>query len=228
MWREKNKKKKTPVLLMKNKGQIEIIAVAAIILILVVGGGFYYNNKKNITGQTINELKDLLEEQGELTAEQERELEELAEVTCKDVQVPYDAQEEYTEQEPYTDDECENINLEYKLERGSCLGYKDNLIFDDEPARHDCTVSNLDSVGGNFIIKIGFSMGEQQLINSQGKYIYPQSENTFYAEEMAEIDTCSCSMETIPTKTICETVTKYNTVKKYRTVTKYRTETVCE
>lgn len=216
---------------MKKAQQKLILGIVIGIIVLGAIGALYYNyneGQKTITGQAIADLERQLEEQGELTSEQERQLEELAEVTCRDVQIPYDAQESYTEQEPYSDEECNNINLVYKLKRGSCISYKDNLIFDDEPARYDCTVSNLDSSGGNFIIKIGFTMGSQKLINSKNKYIYPQSEYTFYAEEMAEIDTCSCYMESVPTKQECETITKYKTVIKYRTVTKYKTETVCE
>ena len=38
---------------------------------------------------------------------------------CKDVQVPYEAQESYTDSEPYTDKECHNEKLKYTANWGS-------------------------------------------------------------------------------------------------------------
>ena len=216
---------------MKKAQQKSILAIIIGIIVLGTIGLLYYNyneGQKAITGQAIADLERQLEEQGELTSEQERQLEELAEVTCRDVQVPYDAQESYTEQEPYSDEECNNLNLIYKKEEGSCRQYQDNLIFEDEPAKYDCTISNLDNKAGTFSMEIGFFIDGQQIGETQNKYIYPQSSETFYIEKMAEIDSCYCSLKKLPTKQECETVTKYKTVINYRTVTKYRTETVCD
>ncbi|MBA7676589.1 hypothetical protein ES703_84833 [subsurface metagenome] len=204
-----------------------ILGITLGVIVIGIFIGSYINNK-NITANTIRNLERQLEEQGQLTEEQERQLEELAKVECKDVQIPYDAQEAYTEQEPYSKEVCENINLLYKLDKGSCIQYKDNLIFEDEPAKYSCTITNLGDSAGTFSVKIGFTVGGQKLLNSQNKYIYPSSSHTFYAEEMAKIENCWCYEENIPTKQECETITEYKTVTKYRTITKYRTETVCE
>ncbi len=202
-------------------GGIFVLIVIVVIISISI-------NNKNITANTIADLEKKLDEQGELTAEQEAKLEELAKVTCKEVQVPYDAQEAYTEQEPYTEEVCDNLNLIYKKDTGSCMQYDDNFFSEDEPAKYDCTITNLDNQAGTFFMEIGFYMDGQKIVETQNKYIYPQSSGTFYTEKMAYIDSCYCSVTSIPTKQECEMVTKYKTVTKYRTVTKYKTETICE
>ena len=201
-----------------------------IIALIVIGGGYYLYNEeqKSITGQAIADLERQLEEQGKLTNEQERQLEKLAQVKCRDVQVPYEDQEAYTEQEPYSDEVCNNIDLVYKRETGSCRQYVDNLFASDEPAKYDCTISNFDDTAGTFSMEIGFNIDGQRIVETQSKYIYPQSSETFYAQKMAEIESCTCSVTNVPQKQECEIVTKYNIVTKYRTITKYKTETVCE
>ena len=74
-------------------------------------------------------------------------------------------------------------------------------------------------------------------------YIYPSSSKQFsytVGIDKENIDTCQYLAKVIPTRTDCETVTKYKdvtktrqvtdykTVTKTRTITKYRTETICE
>lgn len=247
------------------------IIISVVVLGGIGGGVYFYNQEKSITGQAINDLKSqleeqnkILEEQTELTAEQQAkaeaekeklasQIEELSKETCKDVQVPYDAQETYTEKEPYSKTEtyyesepyveevCNNIPLAYNTQSGSCIQYQDNFFANDEPAKYSYTINNLDSAsGGTFIVDIGFYIGGQLIKEEQSQYIYPSSSKTFYAEKMATIDSCYFNVKVIPTKQVCEDVTKYHdvqktrqvtdykTVTKTRTVTKYKTETVCE
>lgn len=201
-----------------------------IILAVIVCTTFLalYLNHKSITTNAISNLERQLEEQGELTTEQEKQLEELAKVTCKEIQVPYDAQESYTEQEPYSDEVCENVNLIYKKENGNCVQYSDKFFADDKPASYSCTITNLDTHGGVFSVEMGFVIDGQNLVETQNKYIYPQSYEIFYAQKMAYVDNCICYITSIPTKQECETITRYRPVTMYRTVTKYRTETICE
>ncbi len=217
---------------MNKKGIDAVIGIVIALVVLIVFGGIYYaynQNQKSITANAIAELERQLEEQGELTSEQERKLEDLAKVTCKEVQVPYDAQESYTEQEPYSSEECESVSLAYNQMSNYCNNYKDNFFADNEPAKYSVTINNLDSEkGGLFIADIGFTISGQTVTESQQKYIYPDSSETFYVERMANIDGCYFIMTSVPEKQTCKTVTKYQTVTKYRTVTKYKTETVCE
>jgi len=258
---------------MDKKGQTGIIigVVIGVIAITIISSVIIINSNRSITGQAISDLKDqlaeqnkILEEQGELTAEQqaqaeiekkrlEAQIEELSKETCKDIQVPYDAEEEYTEQEPYlrtetyyesepyAEEMCEAVNLAYNKVNNYCLDMKDNLIFADEPAKYSVTINNLDPEnGGWFVVDIGFIIAGQVVKEEQSQYIYPSSSKTFYVEQMATRDSCYFVVTELPTKQICETVTKYKDVlktrevtdyrevTKTRTVTKYRTETVCE
>ncbi|MCK9568035.1 hypothetical protein M0R72_03715 [Candidatus Pacearchaeota archaeon] len=148
--------------------------------------------------------------------------------TCKEVQVPYDYIEEYSETVPYTEEECESQELVYKKETGTCLQRKDNFFSEDEPAKYDCTITNLDDEAGVFSITIGFNVGNERLEETQNKYIYPQSSETFIVEKDATIDSCYCYENSIPSKQVCKDVTKYKEVIKTRTVTRYKTEEQCE
>ena len=158
---------------------------------------------------------------------------------CRDVQVPYEAQEGYmkteyyTETVPYTDRECENKFLIYKKVTGNCEDRKSGLFgLGDQPAKYSCTITNLDNEGGTFSMKIGFNVGSQKLENTQSKYVYPQSSETFNYQVDASIDSCYCA-EQVPTKQVCRDVIKYKDVQKerqvtaYKPVTKYRTEQRC-
>jgi len=259
----------------ENKSKIPLWAMGLVMGVLFLGliGGLYaYNdNQKSITGDAISNLEEqlknqnkILETQGEISEttikqaedakkELESQIEELSQVTCKDIEVPYDAQEsytvqepylrteEYSESEPYIVEECEDIELSYNHQEGSCIQYKDNFFSDDEPATYSRTINNLDSeAGGTFFVNIGFRIGGVVVKEEQNAYIYPQSSHTFYAEQMAEINNCYFTVDIVPTKQVCEDVTKYKNVlktrqvtdykavTKERTVTKYRTETVCD
>lgn len=142
----------------KNSSVFIIILVSVIVLSLICTGVYMNNKQRIITGNTINNLEEqilkqnnILEEQEKLTEEQkieaevvkkelESQIEELAKVTCKDIEVPYDAKEEYTEQEPYSkteeyyesepyvEEECEMVALTYSKtgdgwDYSSCIDY---------------------------------------------------------------------------------------------------------
>lgn len=151
-----------------------------------------------------------------------------AQQSCRDVQVPYDYLEEYQETVPYTDRVCEQQTLVYKKDTGSCQQRRDNFFSADEPAKYDCTITNLDSEAGTFSIRIGFNVNGQQLEETQSRYIYPQSSEKFVFERDAKVDACYCYETDIPTKQICRDVTQYREVTKTRTVTRYRIEQNCD
>ncbi|MFH1433070.1 MAG: hypothetical protein ABIG84_07695 [archaeon] len=159
---------------------------------------------------------------------------------CEDVKVSYEEQEEYlkteyyTETVPYTDTECENKPLVYKKEKGSCQQRQSGLLgFGDQPAEYSCTITNLDSEGGTFSMRIGFNVGSQQLDTTESRYIYPQSSETFSYRYDTKMNGCFC-IENVPTKQVCRDVIKYKEVQKerqvtaYRPVTKYKTEQKCK
>lgn len=158
--------------------------------------------------------------------------------SCSDVQVPYQEQEEYVKTEyyietvPYTDKECEAKYLTYKVEKGTCSNRKDNFFASDEPAKFDCTITNLDSEAGTFGMTIGFMVNGQKLEETQTNYIYPQSSEKFSISRDASVTSCYCA-EQVPTKQVCRDVIKSRDVQRerqvtaYRPVTKYKTEQQC-
>lgn len=159
---------------------------------------------------------------------------------CHQVETPYEDQESYlkteyyTESVPYTDQECESKDLVYKKDTGICSNWEDNWLSDNTPAKYSCVITNLDTEGGTFSLEIGFNVGSEQLKETQSKYIYPQSSETFDVERDSAIDSCFCRESSIPTKQVCRDVIKYRDVQKERQVydnkpvTKYKTETVCD
>ncbi len=187
----------------KNKALPYIIGgVCLIVLIIVIGA--------SLTGNVVRS--------GESNSGED--------VVCKEVQVPYDYLEEYQETVPYTDRECENQKLSYKVERGECLQRVDRFLYEDEPAKYSCVIYNLDEVGGTFGITIGFKVEGQVLEETQSKYIYAQSSNTFTVSRDATVESCYCQEE-VPTKQVCRDVTRYKEVTKTRTVVRYRNEEQC-
>lgn len=194
-----------------------LYAVIMVLVVFVIVLLFLFANRP--TGNTVN--------LGQENQEDNVQTQQQAQISCKDVQVPYDYLEEYQETVPYTDRECENQNLVYKVERGSCTTRKSHIFSADDPAEYSCTITNLDTEGGTFSMNIGFNIQGQQLKETQSKYIYPQSSETFSIQRDASVDSCFCS-EIIPTKQVCRDVTRYQEVTKTRTVTRYRTEQKCE
>lgn len=150
-------------------------------------------------------------------------------VTPNCQQVPYEEQEEYmkmeyyTESVPYTDQECENKNFVYKKSFGECKDRQSGLFgLGDQPAKFSCTLTNLDNEGGTFSVKIGFDIGDQEITETQSRYIYPQSSATFSYERDLSINSCICLEQEIPSKQICRDVIRYNEVQRERQVTAYR------
>ncbi|MFH1127340.1 MAG: hypothetical protein V1718_04495, partial [archaeon] len=124
--------------------------------------------------------------------------------------------------------------LVYKKEKGSCQQRQSGLLgFGDQPAEYSCTITNLDSEGGTFSMRIGFNVGSQQLDTTESRYIYPQSSETFSYRYDTKMNGCFC-IENVPTKQVCRDVIKYKEVQKerqvtaYRPVTKYKTEQKCK
>ena len=242
----------------KAQTKLFAIVLGAIVVLGISVGLYVYNeDQKTITGNAISNLEKQLEEQGELTSAQERQLEELAEVTCKKVQVPYEAQESYSEQEPYSDEECKTENLKYNVD-DFVINYQSCLDYDEECLNYvlgfctesnsfcvekkiscSLTINNLDDKSGYWNFDFEFydknNAGTSVEVTARGSTIYPQTNQVFQAsytatgrENSGKDYSCKYSMGSLPTKTTCETITKYKAVTKYRTVTKYKTETVCE
>lgn len=234
-----------------------ILGSLFVVIILAIIIGLSIENKK-ITANTISELENQLEEKGRLTLTQEAQLEELAEVTCKDVQIPYDAQEEYTEQEPYSEEICEYVNLQYsKINEGwdysTCANY-DSICYEEnwlgictneetfcseKLLSYSADINNQDDEGGNWELEIKFYIDDELYRTKEiSNYLYPETTETFTGRYLVQSNNpegdanqnfgAVAIVKTIPEKQKCEMVTQYKTVTKYRTITKYRTETVCE
>ena len=239
---------------MGNKGQVQIIA--GILILLVIGVGTFYfidrsNAQKTITANAIANLENQLDEQGQLTIDQKRELEELKQVTCRDVQVPYDDLEYYTEQEPYIDTVCENEYLVKSIENFDYLG--DTCLQEEEEcidyflgvctnkktycvkktASCSLDLRNLDSQeGGTWKIKFDIKDSSKTIIKSSevSEYLYPQTTETIYGE-ITITSEGENGQANIPLNWCGYTVlenpekTVCEDVTKYKTVTKSRTIT---
>lgn len=193
------------------------------VVILVWGVVWSFSSDSNNSSFTDTNSVDEVNQVGQIQANfQQKE-------TCRNVQVPYSEQEVYYETVPYTDRVCEDKELVYKQERGTCVGKSDGYLgVGARPMSYSCTITNLDTEAKIFTMKIGLNIGEQQLFDTLSYYIYPQSSKEFaYAEDIGG-ESCFCVLEEIPTKSVCRDVIKNKEVRKTRTVTKYRTEKQCD
>lgn len=164
--------------------------------------------------------------------------------TCRDVQVPYEAQEEYTVQEPYTDEECSEKDFSYSVD----TTWDTTSYPWDDKIRYNINfkITNNEDEAGYFKYQrhfrtIHYDYGCETSVNN-----VPYKENSdewsmirIYAKS-TQIIQCNLLLDEgveytsylpqviPPVKRLCETITKYRTVTKTRTVTKYRTERVCE
>ena len=148
---------------------------------------------------------------------------------CREVQVPYEAQEEYSEQEPYIDTSCEYKDYVYAIENQKVSKEGGMLKLEYDFVNRDNE-------------KFFFKGGATWIINNEVVYfkdydpetccnyeVYPGSRVTVtkYFENPSAQQTGRYNV-VVPQKQVCEEVTRYRTTTKYRTVTKYRTETQCE
>jgi hypothetical protein len=153
---------------------------------------------------------------------------------------PYEVQEPYTEKEctpvPYLDRECSQEGLAYSAEQNCYIsGWLQNIT------NVECKITNLEPVGGSFIVYYGFmditewsppkgswyknkEVGENETV-----YLYPHSSKNFaysqsfkYSEDM-QYSRCYCYAQSLSTKEVCKDVE--NTRLECREVTKYRTVT---
>ena len=81
---------------------------------------------------------------------------------CEKIYISYEEQEKYNEQEPYQEKECEETEIIYTKIPESCT------------QDYSCEVNNLDTKGGNFIIRIGFETEEGKVETIQTEYIGEQ------------------------------------------------------
>jgi len=144
--------------------------------------------------------------------------------TCRTVE--YTDTEYYTEQEcqyvPYTDQECEAKALSYSRTNITCK--TGGLIGDWLTS--SCTINNLDSEAGTFVVGVGITLNGNQVGEQQTAYIYPQTAHNFKYDVQASGSSCYCSEVNVPTKQVCRDVIKSrqecSTVTKSRPVTKTR------
>ncbi len=122
-------------------------------------------------------------------------------------QVPYVVKEDYTEKVPQTQQQCDNIALTAKVQKGECINRATGFLgfIGNHPASYSCSITNYDTEAGSFSMTIGFNVKGQQLSETQSKYIYPQTTEQFSISRESDIDNCFCN-EQIPTKQVCHDV----------------------
>lgn len=173
-----------------------------------------------------------------------------------EAQESYEEQEPYTTEECETINlEYSKTNEEWDY--SDCVDYDTichtghnnfwgNWVCDDEETfcverklSYSIDINNQDSKNGIWGVEIKFYLdGELYEKKEMTQLIYPKTSKTFTGMHVVYSDSPSGDanqgvgatsfVTSIPTKTICETVTKYRAVTKYRTITKYKTETICE
>lgn len=215
---------------------ISLISLLLITIVLISGcdlSGFATKSINNATNTTkCNTINESYTEQEPYTDQE-----------CKDVQVPYNAQETYYEKEPYTTQECNNRYLQ-----ASQVSFYVNYGKDTTCTKHDfwgrciemnvycvLTVRNIDTKAGTWtydmIVKNTDLMNEQDL-GTQSAYLSPTVDRTItWAYNTNRVDdhfTCYYTITSTPQVTECKDVIKYRDVAKTRTVTKYNTERQCE
>ncbi len=138
---------------------------------------------------------------------------------------PDAAQAPYTEKEcisvPYTENECSQEEIAYSITDKRCYrtGWLQNW------SNVECTVHNLDSVGGYFTVYTGFGTDFNQWVTSGSwasftqtsqsstAYIYPGSSKTFQYHMQTEAPNtpviCYCNVASLPTKKVCRDVQKF-------------------
>ena len=147
--------------------------------------------------------------------------------TCKNVEVPYEAQEAYQEDEPYQAVEEYQVPLKYEV-----------ISADESSTTHNFNyfktltvkVRNLDSETGLFTVRMHFrTLKDPGTTKDVNQYIVPGEVKSFYQEYDSDLgEDVDMRYEVTPSeKTLTRTVTKYRTITKYRPVTKYRTEERC-
>lgn len=142
------------------------------------------------------------------------------------VQVPYDTKEQYVESVPVQKEE----KIKYVGEWVKCSS---SGFF--STGESTVKITNTDTEGGTFVIKIGYTDDAGNFISdTQSKYISPSVPVTFtYSPMPSSFNQCRYRVETVPIKTTTEykdvikekTVTEYRDETRYRKVTKTRTET---
>lgn len=136
---------------------------------------------------------------------------------CYIEQVP--TTETYIVSEPYTNKECYQEELKYAMLDEECnsdgfLGLKYRIT---------CSLHNLDTEGGEFIMEAGgtkvYMDGSQKDMTANiGGYFYPNEKKSYaYVFDMS-LQSCWCKLIKIPTKQVCVDVIKYKDVQKERTV----------
>ncbi len=221
---EEKEKTETP----KHDWQTPVVVISAIVGVTLIIVAIILSSS-NLTGNAVNDNSYNFPENAQGDSQNSQTGgSPISKKNCRQEQVPYEEQETYYETVPYTDQECEDKQLIYKKDNGACTDWEDNWFSENTPAKYSCMITNLDSEGGNFALEIGFNVGSEQLKETQSKYIYPQSSETFYVQRDSAIDSCFCKEASIPTKQVCRDVIKYKDIARTRTVTKYKTEEVCD
>lgn len=230
------------------------IIIAILIVVLVIGGIFILVNlPTNYTGNVINNREDnqqnCREEQMPYKTEEEYLKTEYYIET-----VPYIEEECETEELAYSIDnfvrsyntcnEYEDICIKYFL--GICTEKKTFCV--DKSVSCSLNLRNLDNEEqGSWTIKfLFFEEGTSKDIDSDeiSVFLYPQTSKTITGRTRIESEgeegdankeiTCNYHRINLPTKKICEEITRYKEIQRekqitaYRPVTKYKTETICD
>jgi len=150
---------------------------------------------------------------------------------CQDVQEAYSELQPFEKEQcvtvPFTETRCDNKTLVYSKDQ-KCYWSGSPL----STLNSECTITNLDNYGGNFVVNVGLITKENNTGEEQSAYIYPQSSYTFKYSSQVDIGACFCDEKTIPTEELCKE--NFNTkqecynITSFRNVTSYKTIQKCD
>lgn len=216
--------------------KILIIVLASIVLL-----GVILFSSGTITGNSVG-VPNCYDKQIEYEAEEE-----------------YLKTEYYTETVPYQEEVCKQEELIYSIRdfdiTSSCVDYNERCIdyvlgicteketfCVEKHVQFELKVNNQDTKFGNWEIDFNmYAEGDLSQKKTQTVSVYPSESSQLYwtfliygEEDCSKKITGNYVIESVPTKTICETITKYKEVERekqvtaYRPVTKYKNEQICE
>jgi hypothetical protein len=160
---------------------------------------------------------------------------------CKEVQVPFLAEEDYVESVPYSEQECALKSFVYSASNFSfssseCLQQTETYCL-NRKVTCSIVLTNFEEERGTLAVDFTFYPKGSNISygkSSSSQFIYPKTSsiilgtyNIQVSEPFNATHECAYNITYEPKKQTCQAVTKYKDVNRTKTITEYRTEQIC-